>query len=73
MRLRSKTSSRKTGRSPSKRDVKTLSARDGAQPYTSETEDYEGGQIDRPNNEEVDQYRQNKEAVSATPDRRRHA
>jgi len=71
MRLRSKNSPRAAGRNPSKRDVKTLSARDGAQPYTSETEDYEGGQIDKPNNDEVDRYRENKDVASATPDRRR--
>jgi hypothetical protein len=60
MRVRRKKIGAEAGRDPAKRDVKRLSPRDGAQPYTSETEDYEGRQIDKPNNEDVDRYRDSK-------------
>jgi len=60
MRIRRKKIPREAGRGPSRRDVKQLSARDGAQPYTSESEDYEGRQIDKPANEEVDRYRESR-------------
>lgn len=60
MRLRSKRNPNEAGRRPAKRDVKPLSARDGEQPYTTETEDYKGGQVDKPQDEDVDRRREPK-------------
>ncbi len=44
----------------------TESPRAGAQPYASETEDYEGGHVAKPNQREVDEYRESKEDARKT-------